>query len=131
MNHKQWLLRNTKVHIKRTGDLNAEEHNKLLIRIQKLIWTDPDGVLPGNKHLLKEDFEILGKTSALGQKLWVAEMEASTAAADHERKANKVNKSDKEHNPKGARGAIVTKSLNLTGKWGSEGSSVWKRKHWK
>ena len=52
-----------------------------LTKIEKLIWTDPDDLLPGDKELLDEDFHLLGKASALDQQLWVAEMEASMAAA--------------------------------------------------
>ena len=29
MTHKQWLLRNAKIHIKRKGDMNEEDHGKL------------------------------------------------------------------------------------------------------
>ena len=35
--HKQWLLRNAKIHIKRKVDMNEEEHDKLLEKIKKLI----------------------------------------------------------------------------------------------
>ena len=77
MTHKQWLLRNAKVHIKRKGDLTAEEHDKLLHKIEKLMWTDPDDLLPEDHQLLKEYFDMQGKASALNQQLWVAEMEAS------------------------------------------------------
>merc|ERR1712051_613203 len=52
MTHKQWLLRNTKIHIKRKGDMNKEDHDKLCEKIDKLIWTDPEDLLPVNKHLL-------------------------------------------------------------------------------
>ena len=34
MTHKQLLLRNPEVHIKQKGDLNAEDHNKLLTKIK-------------------------------------------------------------------------------------------------
>merc|ERR1712115_213445 len=81
--HKQWLLRNTKIHIKRKGDMNKEEHDKLREKIKKLIWTDPKDLLPGNEHLLNEDFDSLGRASAIDQILWVAEMEASITAAHH------------------------------------------------
>ena len=85
MTHKQWLLRNAKIHIKQKGDLTAKEHDELLDKIEKLIWTDPDDLLPGDKELLDEDFHLLGKASALDQQLWVAEMEASMAAASQGR----------------------------------------------
>ena len=67
MTHKQWLLRNAKVHIKRKGTLTKEEHGKLLHKIESLMWTDPDDLLPEDHNLLNEDFDMLGKASALDQ----------------------------------------------------------------
>ena len=94
--HKQWLLRNAKIHIKRKGDMNEEEHDKLRKKIEKLIWTDPEDLLPGNDHLLNEDFDSLGRASAIDQILWVAEMEASITAASHgaRRRQSKNHKDD-------------------------------------
>ena len=82
LTHKQWLLRNARVHIKRKGDLTSKEHDALLAKIEKLMWTDPDDLLPGDRILLDEDFHALGKASAIDQQLWVAEMEASISAAN-------------------------------------------------
>ena len=77
MTHKQWLLRNARVHIKRKGDLTEEEHDKLLQKIERMMWIDPENLLREDHHLLEEDFDALGKATALDQQLWVAEMEAS------------------------------------------------------
>ena len=45
--------------------MNEEDHNKLLAKIDKLVWTDPEDLLPGNKHLLDKDFGALGRASAI------------------------------------------------------------------
>ena len=83
MTHKQWLLRSARIHIKRKGDMNEEDLNKLPAKIDKLVWTDPEDLLTGDEHLLDEDFDALGRASAIDQLLWVAEVEASMAAANH------------------------------------------------
>ena len=83
MTNKQWLPHNAKVHIKQKGDLNVEDHNKLLAKLEKLVWTDAEQFLPGDKSFFEEDFDKLGKVSALDQQLWVAEMEASIATIDY------------------------------------------------
>ena len=89
MTHKQWLLRNKRINIKRKGDMNEEDHNKLLAKIEKLVWTDPEDILSGDEHLLDEDSDTLGRTSRLDQLLWVAEMEASMVAANHRKTVDK------------------------------------------
>ena len=130
MTHKQWLLRNAKVHIKRTGDLTEKEHDKLLANIEKLMWTDLDDLLPGDKHLLEEDFDMPGKTSALYQQLWVAEMEASMSAKNHENPKRKNTNTDNTQNPRDNDESITTKPLDLTDELGCEGSGAWRRKLW-
>ena len=66
--------------------MNEEDHNKLLKQIDKLLWTDPEDLLPGDEHLLNEDFDALGRASAIDQLLWVTEIEASMTAMNHGRK---------------------------------------------
>ena len=128
MTHKPWLLRNAKVHIKHKGDLTADEHDKLLAKIEKLIWTDRDDLLLGDQHLLEEDFDILGKASTLDQQLWVAEMEASMTTMKHERSNNNNTDSDTAHNPRNGNRTIATKPIDMTGELGTEGSGAWRRK---
>ena len=67
--HKRWLLRNARVHIKRKGDMNEEDHSKQLAKMKKLVWTNPEDILPGNAQLLNEDFNTLGRASSLDQQL--------------------------------------------------------------
>ena len=71
------------------GDMNEEDHNRLQEKIDKLIWTEPENLLPGNKHLLDEDFDTLSRASAMDKILWVAEMEASIATVNQGRTTNK------------------------------------------
>ena len=37
MTHKQWLLRNARIQIKRKEDMNEEDHNTILAKIDKLV----------------------------------------------------------------------------------------------
>ena len=128
--HKQWLLRNAKIHIKRKGDMNEEEHDKLRKKIEKLIWTDPEDLLPGDEHLLNEDFDSLGRASAIDQILWVAEMEASIAAANHDaRRGRGQDQSDDTtiNTNTATREKTGQGQMHDT----SEGSGVWKKEKWK
>merc|ERR1712051_980929 len=128
--HKQWLLRNAKIHIKRKGDMNKEEHDKLLEKIEKLIWTDPEDLLPGDEHLLNEDFDSLGRASAIDQILWVAEMEASITAANHGARRGQ-NKNHADNATTSADTATRAKTGSGQGHGTSEESGVWKRMRWK
>ena len=92
MTHKQWLLRNARVHIKRKGDMIEEDHSKLLAKINKLVVTNPEGILPHNRKLLDEDFNALGRASTLDQQLWVAVMKGSIAVTNHRKTRDNVRK---------------------------------------
>ena len=81
--HKQWLLQNAKIHIKKKGEMNEEDHNKLLKQIDKLLRTETEDLRPGDKHLLNEDFDALGRASAIDQLLWVAKIEALMESMNH------------------------------------------------
>ena len=130
MTHKQWLLRNARVHIKRKGDLTEEEHDKLLKRIEKMMWIDPENLLSEDRHLLEEDFDALGEASALDQQLWVAEMEASLSAAGYaspernHRTENAGNDQNDDH-------ICTTDPITLTNELGSEGSGAWRKERWR
>ena len=49
--------------------MNEEDHNKLLAKINKLVWTYPKDLLPDDKHLLDENFDTLGRASELDKLL--------------------------------------------------------------
>ena len=131
MTHKQWLLRNAKVHIKRKGDLTAKEHDKLLSKIESLIWTDPDDLLPGDEHLLKEDFDQLGRASAIDQQLWVAEMEASMTAANQGSAPTRTTNNELNTVSEGVSSTQQARLVDMTNEKGSEGSGAWKRQRWR
>ena len=131
MTHKQWLLRNAKVHIKRKGDLTEEEHDKLLKKIESLMWTDPDDLLTEDRDLLKEDFDMLGRASTLAQQLWVAEMEASISAESYNNPQRKRYNADRRHGTSNDDDTVRTEPIDLTDELGSEGSGAWRRKRWK
>ena len=65
-------------------------------KIEKLVWTDPEDMLPGDEHLLDEDFDALGRASAIDQLLWVAEVEASIEAVNYGTRSNKDSGNTKE-----------------------------------
>ena len=131
MTHKQWLLRNAKVHIKRKGDLTAKEHDKLLSKIESLIWTDPDDLLPGDEHLLNEDFDQLGRASAIDQQLWVAEMEASMTAANQGSTPTSTTNNELNTVSEGVPSTQQARPVDMTNEKGSEGSGAWKRERWR
>merc|ERR1712051_487783 len=128
--HKQWLLRNAKIHIKRKGDMNKEEHDKLLEKIEKLIWTDPEDLLPGDEHLLNEDFDSLGRASAIDQILWVAEMEASITAANHGAQRDH-NKNQADDATTSTNTATRVRTVSGQEHVSSKGRGVWKKERWK
>ena len=47
--------------------MNGEDHSKLLAKMEKLMWTDPEDLLPGDEHLCDKDFDALIRASALDQ----------------------------------------------------------------
>ena len=130
MTHKQWLLRNARVHIKRKGDLTEEEHDKLLQKIERMMWIDPENLLREDRHLLEEDCDALYKASALDQQLWVAEMEASLSAAEYTAPArNRCTDNadhDLNHDTIG-----MAEPIDLTNELGSEGSGAWQKERWR
>ena len=81
--HRQWLMRNEKVHFKRGDGRSIAQHEATSLRIRDLMWTDPDDLLAGDRGLLEEDFEALGSAHAADRECWVASMEAAVAAAGH------------------------------------------------
>jgi hypothetical protein len=128
MTHRQWLIRNAKVHIKQKGDLTTEEHDDLLQKMETLLWMDPEHLLSDDRHLLEEDFELLGQASALDQQLWVAEVEAAISAADY---AAPQEETHNTRSPSGAEHTNNNTPRDVTDELGSEGSGAWRRKRWR
>ena len=128
MTHKQWLIRNAKVHIKQKGDLTTEEHDNLLKKMETLLWTDPEQLLSDDRHLLDEDFDALGQASALDQQLWVAEVEAAISAADYDTPQKKPYN---DRSPTGAENTNNNTPRDETDELGSEGSGAWRKRRWR
>ena len=126
--NKQWLLQNAKVHIKRKGDLTAEKHDKLLTNLEKLVWTNPDDLLPGDQHLLDKDIDMLGaRKSQRPRSTTVGGRDGSLniRKKKHENPKQKNTKADKTQHPSNNDETITTKQLKLTNELGSEGSGAW------
>ena len=110
--------------------MNDEDHDKLREKIDKLIWTDPEDLLPGNKHLLSEDFDSLGRASAIDQILWVAKMEASITAANHGARRDQ-NKNQANDATTSTNAATCVGAGSRQEHVSSERSGVWKKERWK
>ena len=103
---------------------------KLLAKIKKMVSADPENLLPGNEHLLNEDFDTLGRAITLDQLLWVAEIEASMAATNNRKTGDKGGKQagnvtiDSDSTP-------VTRPVPRAKEQGSESSNTKKKRKWK
>ena len=54
--------------------------------MNKLEMTDPEDLLPEDQYLLGVDPEKLINTSPDGRQAWLANLDAATAAAEHEKR---------------------------------------------
>jgi hypothetical protein len=77
--HKQWMYRNTYIHYRGKDGLSIPEHQKIMNRVEEHAYMDPDTLLPRHRHLLGEDFDVLGSGQTLDRLLWLASMESATA----------------------------------------------------
>lgn len=125
----QWLLRNTRVHNKRKRGLTEEEHNSLLHKIEKLLWTDPENFLPDDLNLLEGDFGALGRARTFDQKLRVTEVEASMSAAKYAALTIRRSESVDTQHPSGDNPNNMIEPVVLTIKLGSEGRGAWRKKY--
>ena len=57
------------------------QHDEIVAKIGKLIWTDPDELLDADRRLLEVNFRKLGRARAVTQECWIVEMEAATELA--------------------------------------------------
>ena len=79
--HSQWICRNSRVHHRGEGGLTVAEHASLLNRVEDLMDTDPDNLLPCHRHLLEVDFGALGSGSSASRRVWALRMESARDAA--------------------------------------------------
>jgi hypothetical protein len=79
--HKQWICRNTCIHYRGKDGLSIPEHQEIMNRVEEHAYTDPDTLLPRHRHLLGEDFKVLGSGQTSNRLLWLASMESATAVS--------------------------------------------------
>ena len=79
--HKQWIFRNSRVHYKGLDGLTAAQHEEIFNRVEELMYTEPDDLLPKHRHLMEQDFEGLAEGSAVERQYWIVRMESAVAAA--------------------------------------------------
>ena len=63
LTHRQWLMRNAKVHFKRSDGCTIAQHERILSRVHDLLCTDPLDLEEEDRYLLDADFEALGSAS--------------------------------------------------------------------
>ena len=79
--HRQWLHRNARVHFRLSDGRTQAQHDEIVAKIGRLIWTDPDELLEKDRRLLRVDFKQLGRARATTQECWIAEMETAVHLA--------------------------------------------------
>ena len=80
--HKQWNFRkNSGVHYRGLDGLTEAEHDKIFDRVEELMFTDPDYLLPKHRHLLEQDFKALSNRSAIDHQYWIVSMESAILAS--------------------------------------------------
>ena len=84
--HRQWLLRNARVHFKRADGLTSAQHKRLTKRMKEALLIDPDDLLSDDRGLLDEDPYLLGQSTAQNQRYWIASVEAAFSASCHARR---------------------------------------------
>ncbi len=65
--HRQWLHQNVLLHYRLSDGRTYSKRKQLIARVQELIWTDPNNLLPINRPLLDKDFAKLGAADADSQ----------------------------------------------------------------
>jgi len=88
--HKQWIFRNSKVHLKKLDGLTEEEHHEVFDKMEELMLTSKEELLPSHQHYLGEDFGKLSEGSAAGRQYWIANMESAISAFNRVQKGYAV-----------------------------------------
>ena len=83
LTHKQWLFRNSHIHYKKLEGLSRAQHEEIFVKVQNMMHTDPDELLPKHQLLLEVDFSQLGKGTTADRMYWVSSMESALTAADY------------------------------------------------
>ena len=109
--HKQWIFRNSHVHYRIEG-LTPVEHNKIFDKIEELMYTNPDELLPCHKHLLETDFGRLGEGSPVDRQYWIVSIESALKAAERVRSGQIVRGTMPIYNKPRRRRVIPTTRAN-------------------
>ena len=88
--HRQWLYRNSRIHMRNVEGLSAADHESILEKVRTLIGTDPTDILPKHRSLLHMDFEALGEGTSTDRQYWIAQMESAITAQKRRRNSNNV-----------------------------------------
>jgi hypothetical protein len=88
--HRQWLYRNSRIHIRQVEGLSLADHESILQKVRALIGTDPTDLLPQHRSLLNTDFEALGEGTSTDRQYWIAQMESAIEAQKRRRNSNNV-----------------------------------------
>ena len=83
LTHRQWSMRNAKVHYKRSDGCTIAQHERILSLVRDLLCTDPLDLEEEDRYLLDEDFEALGSASDDCKETWIANMEAALSHTAH------------------------------------------------
>ena len=79
LTHQQWVYRNCTVHFKRDGR-TLPQHKDILRKVNFLLHTNEDMLLPADRDLLHIDAAQLGKGPAIVQDRWIANMNSAISA---------------------------------------------------
>ncbi len=79
LTHQQWLYRNCTVHYKADGR-SLHQHEQILRKVNRLLKTDEDELLPEDKELLHIDFAQLADGPTIDQERWIAGTESAIVA---------------------------------------------------
>lgn len=95
--HRQWLYRNSRIHIRQIEGLSLAEHEHIMQQVRSLIGTDPMDLLPQHRSLLDKDYEALGEGTSADRQFWIAQMESALKARKHQRGSSNVEINTKRH----------------------------------
>ncbi len=88
--HRQWLYRNSRIHIRQIEGLSLAEHEHIMQQVKTLISTDPMDLLPQHQFLLHKDYEALGEGTSADRQIWIAQMESALKAQKRQRSCSNV-----------------------------------------
>ena len=79
LTHQQWIYRNCTVHLKADGR-TLPQHEEIFRKVNALLHTNEDMLLPGDQDLLYIDAAPLAKGPTIVQDRWIANMDSGISA---------------------------------------------------